>query len=115
MKSIFTIGRKHGSDKWEVLLDNTATFRQQRLFAKTYRANRKHPTHAEIQTVVAVRKFKFEPLTEPKREAKPKPTLAQKIVLAVTPKPKAKRPGRKPASTAFAKRIAAANATTATT
>lgn len=103
MKNMFTLGRRHGSAAWEVVLDSTAQQRDHRSLSKPYRASKKHPKWAELHTVKTTRKFRFDPVATPKAVVAPPPkSIVQKVVTALTPK---RAPARKPS--AFSKRVVA--------
>lgn len=96
MREIYTVIRKHGSTRWETVLDSSHSVREHRAFIKRLRLAKRDPYVAEVRMCVPIRRVHVEraPIAQNGHDATelPQPvTVAKaKVEKAVKPKAKAK-------------------------
>ena len=123
MKTIITVGRAHGTQKWEVAVGANRPRAEHRAYMKKVRVDRHHPKYAELLLCIPLRRLRNivpSPAAVPPKES----TFVQRVVTAVKaavngePKPAAEttQPEAKPKrktmkalpSSAFANRMVTA-------
>lgn len=116
MKSIVTVGRTHGTQKWEVAVGANRPRAEHRAAMKKVRIERHHPRYAELLMCTPIRRIRNivpSPAPAPAKES----TFVQRVVTAVKaavngepkePATKRKTAKARPSAT-FASRMVTAN------
>jgi hypothetical protein len=118
MKTIVTVGRLHGTQKWEVAVGANRPRAEHRAYCKKVRTQRHHPQYAELLMCIPLRRIRNivpSPAPAPAKES----TFVQRVVTAVKavvngepkpePAPKRKQAKARPSPT-FANRMVTTNA-----
>jgi hypothetical protein len=107
MRAYFTAIRKHGDDRFKIVLGPDSPRTQHRSFAKQNRKGGAHPEYAEIAILQPVRTFKLAKAQGAAPRVEPKAPVKTEEPKTTEPQAAAPAPAKKPS---FADKMAAAKA-----